>query len=279
MDSLINPNFKMRCVAFCILCWIGFDLVARAQEGVPQAVQTYLVDIETRLASETSIQDGIGTIFDLDYKYLFAKPIADYQAGQGSAWLVGYQIGFLRGKDGGMLVRLVAVDGDSNEVFRYPDASRNEVIDDGFYTDGIAVAVAPNVYLLAMSSPGGRNAPGYVTVRTLDQNFHELLAYRDTNFPAEPGIENDLFFYDVNGDGRKEVLVEQRLLRYSLGQKETALYVLSLESNNQAFTDVTIQYEDQLAAIFAAAKGDPSTPKISQEGRPFDPSAFSVPGP
>ena len=270
---------KTKPIGLSILIVVALCALVSAQEGLPRVVQTYLTGIEGRLAAEPSVQEWNGTIFDLDYKYLFNKPAVDYRTGSTDAWLVGYQVGVLKGKTGSLLARLVLIDGKGNEFFRFPDPSREEVIDDGFYTDGIVITVAPNVYLLAMSSRAGRKTPGSVTVQTLEQNPRELLAYRDTNFPAEPGIESDLYFYDVNDDGRKELLVEQQVLHFSTGQKEMQQQVFSLESNNQSFANVTSSYQSQLAVIFAAARNNPETPKIKQQSRPYDPTLFETPAP
>lgn len=268
-----------RITGLSLLIGVALCTVASAQENLPEPVQTHLTGIEARVAAEPAVQEGNGSIFDLDYKYLFNKPAVDYRTGSTNAWLVGYQVGVLRGKLGSAVARLVLIDGSGNEFYRYPDASRGEVIDDGFYTDAIVVTMVPNVYLLAMSSPAGRKTPGSVSIRTLGQNPLEVLTYRDVNFPAEPGIESDLYFFDVNSDGRKELLVEQQVLHYSTGQKEIQRQVFSLESNNQSFADVTSSYQSQLATIFATAKGDPATPKITQQSRPYDPTPFETSAP
>jgi hypothetical protein len=252
--------------------------VGSAQERLPEAVQAYLAGIEERLVAEPAVLAGNGTIFDLDYKFLFNKPAVDVRTGSSEAWLVGFQVGVLRGKAGGPLARLVLIDGSGNDLYHFPDARRDESIDDGVFTDGIVIAVSPDVYLVAKSSPAGRKTPGSVVVQSLGKNPRELIVFRDENFPAEPGIESDVYFHDVSGDGRKELLLERQVLHYRQGRKELQQRVFSLDAGGVSFSDVTASYQSRIATVFAAAKGNATMPKITQQGRPYDPAPFEAPG-
>ncbi|QIF05568.1 hypothetical protein [Roseimicrobium sp. ORNL1] len=266
----MNSSKRLALVAATIALFLS----RAGAQVLPGPVQAYLDGAPARLAAEPEIQEGKKADFYFNYHQLFAKPAIDYRNG-GKAWLVGLGIGELKGKSMTELGRIVLLSESGEEIFKHPDAFRGERVLDGCFTGAIVVEMAPSLYVIAMSSPAGRGTPGSVSVRTLDKDKpRELFTCGDTNFPGEPGIESTLYFHDINGDGRKELLVEQQLLHYSQGRKEIKRRVFRLESTNQSFVEVTSQYESQLAGLFAAAKGTLATPRTSQQSRPYESTVF-----
>lgn len=277
MNSGTTMNKHSILAAFVAI--LAVPCAAHAQQSLPPTVETYLTGIEGRLLAESQVQEAKDDVLGFRYSLLFCKPAIDYRSGSSDAWVLGLGLGEVKGKALTNVARIVVIAADGTEIFRYPDPARGEELLDGEYTNAIVVDMAPGVSLIAMSIPAGRSGPGEVSVRTLAQNPQELLTYRDDNFPGEPGLESDLYFYDVDSGGRKEVLVEQQVLRYSQGQKKTQRRIYKLESSNQSFVEVTSKYQTQLDSIFTAAKNNTATPKITQHSRPYESTVFASPTP
>lgn len=247
---------------------------SKGSSTMPVVIQSYLSGAEARLATEPEIQEAAHYV-NLHHRLLFAKPAVDIRHGNPNAWLVGLAIGQVDGTSMSQVARIVLLSETGEEIFKYPDPARGESVADGGFTEAVVVTMAPNVHLIAMASPMGRKSPGGVSIRTMGSAPVELFRYDDLNYPAEPGLESELYFYDVNGDGRKELLIEKGVLHYSQARKETHHLVFSLQSDNPSFAEVTSAYQNQLADAFSAAKADATTPRITQHGRLSIPMNFT----
>lgn len=245
-----------------------------ASSTMPVVIQNYLSGAEARLAAEPEVQEAADYV-NLHHEVLFAKPAVDIRNGNPGAWLVGLAIGQVDGTSMSQVARIVLLSETGEEIFKYPDPARGERVSDGGFTEAVVVTMAPDIHLIAMASPTERQSPGGVSIRTMGSAPLELLRYEDLNYPAEPGLESELYFYDVNGDGRKELLIEKVVLHYSQARKETHHLIFSLQSDNQSFAEATSTYQNQLAVAFSAAKADATTPQITQHGRLSIPMDFT----
>ncbi len=182
-------------------------------------------------------------------------------------WLVGAQIGLMK-RWTLTEVHLLAPNGAT--TLSLPNV---EDPDDQMYVNGLPIEIEPNRLAVVLLDHGNRRDAG--KLRIIDLKGETIFTDNAESASPKSFAESMYYFDDVNGDGRKEMMVNRRIhTRVSENegeynyQNQKLIYELAADGNT--FREVTARYGNDLVPIFRQIKSGPQVPHIFQPGLPYE---------
>jgi hypothetical protein len=265
---------KSRILSVIIGLAIGSEIFAQQPEPstLPQVVKTYLNQVKNSLSTDQQIQAAQQTDeLNVFYSFMFCKPCIDYRNGSSPAWLIGYGVGEAKGHSLTPYTVVVIIDNQGNEIIKFPDSNRNELLGDGGYTDAVVVQMAAQKFILGLASPNGRNSPGAVVIKKLGPSPATIFQYESPESSDSPTWDTTLYFKDADNDGVKEMLLDRQSLLNGANNREQLFF--RFRSDTFTFEGETIP-STTLANYIQGARSDPNTSRLHQAAKPYASGAF-----
>lgn len=270
MKTLFGTKLNKSCLVFLTCVCLVYCATAQGEEQLPAVVQTYVDGVQQGLNAEVARMNSEHH-FEIrpGYSLKFWQQTVDYRDGSSPAWLVGYDIGTMKIYP----VSVAAlIDANGHEIIRFPSESRGGSPDDGQYDDGVSFDVSPGKHAVALSRYPIRDDPGGLQILSLEAAPKELLNWET---PRDPAWSSQLYFVDVDSDGKMEILIEREVLFFAEKRKQTLNLLYRFDEQQQRFVQSLDLDEAQITERIAAAKINPSVLKIKQPAPIYDPSIWS----
>jgi hypothetical protein len=260
-----------------ILCLLSVLHSPVAQADPPQAVTNYYQNAKSALnalagsvPSDRSFKVAVGEVR--------WQPIDSFR-GTSPAWLVqfvvttekrlSYYHAAIIGNDGSLL--MLAPGGSAWFKQELDLQSDFEIVP---YSEVLFVRIENGKSILACATePNGKYAPGKINLYAVEPATRQLLLDTGcvTSQPAETLFwESMYYFKDVNGDGRKDILINRRVheIQGTTITKKNQKFVFTLTPTLQP-VESTGSFSSTLVPLFEQAKSDATVPKIEQGGLPY----------
>jgi hypothetical protein len=147
------------------------------------------------------------------------------------------------------------------------------------YSDAIFVRIDSNQSILAVATePQGNYAPGMLRLFAVEPSTRSLLldeGHASGQPEATLSWEGMYYFKDINGDGRKDVLINRRVHQMEAGVRsmKNQKLIFTMAAQQIELIEATDQYSATLVTLFQQAKADDNVPHIGQYGLPFEGSS------
>ena len=134
----------------------------------------------------------------------------------------------------------------------------------GGYDGGFVVRLAPETYVLTLTSPSGRRVSSSVQMYALGGDT--LTPAFTCESPQAPLWNSSIYFVDFDADGTLDLLIDREVNLDGARTRERLLY--RYDYRRRTFREA-IALPSGLAAALTAAEANPSTPKAVQYTLPY----------
>jgi hypothetical protein len=250
-----------------------------AQSSPPQAVVAYY---ENTKAALTTLSQSIPAdrSFKVDVREAHWQAIDSFRS-VSPAWLVWFQVATEKRLT---FSHVAIIKGDGTLLMPAPGGapwfkdelgieSNIEIVP---YSEVTFVRIGSNQSILAVATePQGTYAAGMLRLFSMEPSSRSLLldeGHASGQTASDLSWEGMYYFKDINGDGRKDILINRRVHQREAGvsSMKNQKLIFAMGAQQIELIEATDQYSATLVTLFQQAKADANVPHIGQYGLPFE---------